>query len=209
VDTNYNVPFGSTDFTADALAIKQSGADMVLAPMVQASDIALNTALKQAGADIKVPLFYTGYDQNTLNDQAALTGFEGAYVVGTFPFYDGSNPAATAEIDNLHAAGYKGDIPTFGSNGGYEAAMAIACGLQAGGADPTQASIIANTRKVTAFDGNGTFLEKTDFSEQFEGKGSFDGGSKCQNFVQVQSGKFVLDTKTPVCGETIPGTDTA
>src|SRR5689334_14539704 len=54
VYTNYNVPFGSTDFTAAALAIKQSGADMVLAPMVKSSDLALNTALKQAGVNLKV-----------------------------------------------------------------------------------------------------------------------------------------------------------
>jgi len=209
VYTNYNVPFGSTDFTADALAIKQSGADMVLAPMVQASDIALNTALQQAGANIKVPLFYTGYDQNTLDDKAALDGFEGAYVVGTFPFYDGSNPAATAQMDALHAAGYKGDIPTFGAGGGYTAASVVACGLQAAGANPTQQSIIDNLRKVTAYDENGIALEKTNFSKQFDGVGSFDGGSTCQNWVKVTSGKFVLDTPQPLCGQNIPGTETA
>jgi branched-chain amino acid transport system substrate-binding protein len=118
VYTNYNVPFGSTDFTAAALAIKQSGADMVLAPMVKSSDLALNTALKQAGVNLKVPLYYTGYDENTINDKAAIAGFEGAYVVGTSPSYDGSNPAATAQMANLHAAGYKGDVPTFGTAGG-------------------------------------------------------------------------------------------
>jgi ABC-type branched-subunit amino acid transport system substrate-binding protein len=109
---------------------------------------------------------------------------------------------------NLKAAGYTKDIPTFGVGGGYTAAMAVACGLQAAGANPTQQSIIANTRKVTAFDGNGVFLEKTDFSKQFDGIGSFDGGSLCQNWVTVQSKQFVLDTKQPLCGSNIPGTET-
>ena len=87
--------------------------------------------------------------------------------------------------------------------------MTVACGLQAAGANPTAESIIANTRKVTAFDGNGIFLEKTDFSKQFSGVGSFDGGSTFQNFFHLANGKFELDTKQPVCGENIPGTETA
>jgi branched-chain amino acid transport system substrate-binding protein len=206
VYTNYNVPFGSTDFTNDALAIKQSGADAIEAPMVQASDIALLTAVKQAGVDLKVPLFYTGYDQNTLNDKAAAAGFDGAYVTVAGPFADPSNPAVKRELDSLHAAGFKGDVPTFGAGGGYIVGHIMACAFQAGGADPTPQSIVAGLRKVTGYDSGGLQIEKTNFATGF-GKGSTIGGSTCLNVVQLTSGKFTLVTPQPLCGTAIPGTN--
>jgi hypothetical protein len=55
------VPFGGQDFTTEALAIKNGGCNGVDASFVDASDVALSTALKQGGVQTK-NLFYTGYD---------------------------------------------------------------------------------------------------------------------------------------------------
>jgi branched-chain amino acid transport system substrate-binding protein len=50
---NYSVPFGGVDFTADALSIKGAGCNGVAGSFVDASDVALATALAQGGVKSK------------------------------------------------------------------------------------------------------------------------------------------------------------
>ena len=166
----------------------------------------MGTALKQAGLNTVVLLLHD-YFHDPASDRTNLQALDSSYSAITSPFYDGSNPATTAEMANLHHAGLKGDVPTFGAHRGYVAASVVACGLQAAGANPTPRSIVANLRKVTAFDANGLQLEPTNFSTQFSALGSFQWGSTCQNWVQLVNGKYRLDTPHPICGHAIPGTN--
>ena len=56
------VPFGSVDFTAEALVAKEKGINAMVPAMDANSNYALATALKQAGVKLKATLYATGYE---------------------------------------------------------------------------------------------------------------------------------------------------
>ena len=73
---NENVPAGTTDFTAEAQRIKDSGADGVLTGMDFIPNTNLSAQLAKDGVVLKVLQFPGGYDSRVLS----LPGMEGAVV---------------------------------------------------------------------------------------------------------------------------------
>ena len=113
------VPFGSVDFTADALVAKQDGINAMVPAMDANSNYALATALKQAGVKLKATLFATGYEPDVINSPVWST-LQGDYFFS--PFRPWSLPNAGTEQMQAAMEKYahftKSQFPTFGQ---YEA----------------------------------------------------------------------------------------
>ena len=61
-----SIPFGGTDFTAEALVAKQDGINAIVPSMDNNSNFALATSLKQAGVKLKAALYATGYEPDVI-----------------------------------------------------------------------------------------------------------------------------------------------
>ena len=85
--TNYNIQFGTVDFTSEALAMKSAGVDGFASAVQPDSAIGLAASVKQQGIVTKAPLVGTGYAQKTLEDaEANQAGQNGWFVAQTVPF---------------------------------------------------------------------------------------------------------------------------
>jgi branched-chain amino acid transport system substrate-binding protein len=202
---NTSVPFGGVDFTSDVLAIKSAGCNGVVGSFVDSSDVALSTALAQAGSKAK-QLYYTGYDQTTLASSAAQAAFKGDYFSSDILF----DPAAVPAVGTMFAdfkkydPSYKaGTIPDFGAYGSYVAADLMIKGLELAGKNPTRGSFITNLRKVTSYNAGGLLPSGTSFANF--GTPAMVPATECYYFVQLQGDKFVNvegGSKT-ICGSRI------
>jgi branched-chain amino acid transport system substrate-binding protein len=158
---NLSVPFGSSDFTADALAISQAKCDGVEAALVDNSDIAISQALKNEGLTSSkiTQLYYTGYSQAVLDNPSTAASYEGAYVLAGINFTT-PNAAVHRMLDNLqkYVPGAKsGQIPDYGVQNAYVAMDLMIDGLQHAGSNPTRTSFIDNLHQVSNYTANGIF----------------------------------------------------
>ncbi len=190
---NLSVPFGGVDFTSDVLQIKAAGCNGVIGSFVDASDIALATALKQAGFTGK-QLYYTGYDQNVLSSPSAVAALDGDYILSQ-EYLTPSNPAVATMFANLrkYARGYKGGLPDFGLLGSYLATETMIKGLQAAGKNPTRASFIKNFRTVSNFNPGDLLSSPTSFTNF--GTPKMFPPTMCYYLLQMKNGQF-----TPAAG---------
>lgn len=84
VDTS--VPYGSVAFTTQALVAKQKGVNAVYAGLQNNSNLALLTAMQQAGVKLKAAVFPTGYQANLVGTPA-WKALQGDYFLAEFrPF---------------------------------------------------------------------------------------------------------------------------
>jgi branched-chain amino acid transport system substrate-binding protein len=198
---NYSVPFGAVDFTADVLAIKSSGCNGVQAPLVDSSDVALSTAVKQGGVTAK-QLYYTGYSSDVSGKTASAAAFDGNYVVAGIDFVTPSASVAAMlnafkRYDPKYTAS---DIPDLGLYGSYIATDLMIKGLQLAGKDPTRPTFIKNLRQVSSYDAGGILPSPV----TFKGFGTLAmiPASGCTYIVQLKGSKFVTaNGGSPVCGK--------
>ncbi len=197
---NKAVGFGQTSFTTEALAMQQKACDGSVSAMVDASDVGLSAALKQAGVDAK-QLYFTGYDQGVLDDSNASAALEGDYFPAAPNFTD--PPLGTQQMLNTlakYAPGVKG-IPGLGVSAAYSATDIMLEGLAVAGENPTRASFITNLRKVSDYQGHGYFapdgLSFTGFGTQ-----AMFPKQSCNDFVKLENGKYVTVAKN-VCGNLV------
>jgi len=189
--TNYSVPFGAVDFTSDVLAIKSKGCNGVEAPLVDSSDIALATAVKQGGVNAK-QLYYTGYSSDVANNAVTAKAFDGNYVEAGINFVT-PNAGVTTMLNAFkkYDPGYKAsDIPDLGLYGSYIATDLMIKGLQVAGKNPTRPAFIKNLRKVSSYNANGILPGPVSFT----GFGTVTMIPKqgCTYVVQLKGTKFVL-----------------
>jgi branched-chain amino acid transport system substrate-binding protein len=180
------------EFTGVVQRIKDSGADGMYTGMDFLQNTALNSALQQAGIQMKAVIFPGGYDDRTL----AIQGMEGVYFGVEFKPFELNPPAFTEYkkwMDTLgkHA---EGQIPY----NGWLSADTFIRGLKAAGLDcPTRKNFIKNLRKVKDFDGNGAYIP-VDFNDIF-GRTYY-----CVYYVQVQNQKFVPQFEgNPFCASRV------
>ncbi len=162
---DYNVPYGTLDFTSDALAIKQAGCNGLEAPMEDNSDVALAAALQQGGSANVKQIYYTGYSQDVISNAAANSEFQNAYVVAGINFTT-PNAATKAMISNLkkYDPGYTGGLPDLGLYGSYISTDLMIKGLELAGKNPTRPGFISALRKVTNYTANGVFPSPVSFT---------------------------------------------
>jgi branched-chain amino acid transport system substrate-binding protein len=200
---DYNVPYGTLDFTADALAIKQDGCNGLEAPMEDNSDVALAGALQQGGSASVKQIYYTGYSQDVISNAAANSEFQNSYVVAGINFTT-PNAATRAMISNLkkYDPGYTGGLPDLGLYGSYISMDLMIKGLELAGKNPTRAEFISNLRKVSDYTANGVFPTSVSFAH-FATLGMLP-KTACTYIAQLKGKKFVIANGGKlVCGKLV------
>jgi branched-chain amino acid transport system substrate-binding protein len=201
---DFTVPYGSSDFTADALAIRQDGCNGVEAPMEDASDVALQGALAQGGSKNVKGIYYTGYSEDVITNTAANQSFQNAYVEAGINFTKPS-PGVKAMLDAItkYNPGINDTLPDLGLYGSYISAELMIKGLELAGKNPTRQAFISQMRRLTNWNANGILPTPVSFTH-FGTKGMLPPRA-CTYFVQLKGKKFVLaDGGKLVCGKLIP-----
>ena len=200
--SNTSVPFGSVDFGAIALAMKDKGADSLFPALNINSNIAILSSAKQAGLALKVPVFPTGYGQTILDDKTTVATGEGAYFTTSVAPLE-LNTAATQEVaKNFAAVGLPGD-PDFYPMSSYLAMDLMITGLQKIGPDGTQQDFIDQVRQIKDYNGAGVIGDPTKPIDLSLVPGDSPPGW-CSYYLQLKAGKFVpVDGFSPQCGTTL------
>ncbi|HUZ10011.1 MAG TPA: ABC transporter substrate-binding protein [Acidimicrobiales bacterium] len=199
---NLSVPFGGVDFTADVLQVKQAGCDTVIGSFVDASDIALSQAVKNAGIKAK-QIYFTGYDQNVLGSPNARAAADGDYFTAAINF----TTPNTATQDMLKALkkydpSYKGGIPDYGLYGAYLSADLMIKGLELAGKNPTRSAFITNLRKVKSYNAGGILPGTTLFTGF--GTAGIVPKTLCGYYMQLKGTQFHVVTGKAICGKAVP-----
>ena len=203
---NTTVPFGSVDFTADALVAKQDGINAMVPAMDANSNYALATALKQAGVKLKATLFATGYEPDVINSPAWST-LQGDYFFSPFrpwPLADAGTQQMQAAMEK-YAHFTKSQFPAFGQYEAWAGADLMIKGLQMAGPNPTHAAVIKDLRGLKSYNANGLLPNPINYSTIF----GHDQPQTCAWVMQAEKTGFVAISSKPTCGTDIPGTSTA
>ncbi|HEY3940921.1 MAG TPA: ABC transporter substrate-binding protein [Acidimicrobiales bacterium] len=192
------VPIGSVNFTTDALSIQHAGCNGVVTSAVDSTDVGVANALENEGSHAK-QLYFTGYDQQVLDQPLSLHALNGAYFSTEFDFVK-PNAATKAMLAGLkkYDPSYKGGIPDLGTLFAYVSADLMIKGLQLAGANPTRASFISNLRQLTSYNAGGLLPDTLTYANF----GTLAGlaPSECFYYVQLRSGKFYDAHKgKPLC----------
>jgi ABC-type branched-subunit amino acid transport system substrate-binding protein len=177
------------DYTAEAQQIAQRHSDFVLTCMQDSDDITLSRALQQYGVKAH-QLWLNGYNQDLLDAYPSL--MQGVYVDanGFVPFsapsaFPGAYPGMAAYL-----AAMKRYQPRYVTNQlamqGWQSAALLVAGVKAAGSDLTQANLVAQTNRITAFTAGGTFAvvnwTKAHTTQAYP---------ICPSFIQVKGTSFV------------------
>jgi branched-chain amino acid transport system substrate-binding protein len=204
---NTQVPTGSTDVGAIALAIQKAGVNGIVLPVVISTGFALLAALKQLGVKLKVALLSTGYGGDLLASPPAVQAGQGYMFSSVGLPIEDNTPATTKMAAALAAVGVK-IVPTFAEQESYISAAAFVAGLRAAGSKPTQASFMAALRKIHNFNADGLLSPGAiDFSN-FNQDGGGAGAAGCIFAAQLEGKTFIPVQGTPLCGGKFPGLTT-
>jgi branched-chain amino acid transport system substrate-binding protein len=204
---NTQVPTGSTDVGAIALAMQKAGVNGIVLPVVVSTGFALLGALKQLGVKLKVALLSTGYGGDLLASSAAVQAGQG-YMFSSVGEPIEANTPATQKMSAALAKVGVTSTPTFAEQESYIATAAIAAGLQAAGKDPTQKSFATALRKIHNFNADGLLdpgaVNFSNFNQDAGGAGA----AGCIFAAQLEGTKFIPVKATPLCGQAVPGLST-
>ncbi len=193
----YNISFVDVSaqlsgaYASDVQRMQQAGSDMLVSCMEGSDDITLARDIQQYGLKIK-QVWFNGYDQTLLNQYSSV--MQGVYINlnGNVPFEAGTAPKYGNTYPGMkqYLAAMKKYEPAFIYNGvafqGWQSAALLAQGIQAAGANLTQAAVVNATNKITDFSGGGVStpvnwtVSHTSFTEP-----------NCTANVQVQGTTFV------------------
>jgi branched-chain amino acid transport system substrate-binding protein len=204
---NLTPTFGDVNFTAIALEMKAAGVDAVETEMTQSSNLALFTALAQAGVKLKASLIIGGYSQAVLSTSGASAAAQGlGFAAETAPWELKTTATKQMQAALAKYANYHQPNPQTNQIYGWQSADLAIYGLQHAGKNPTWSSFISNLRKVKNYT-DGGLSAPNDFSKF--GWADTSTTANCVWVVKVKGTAFVPQSKNPVCGTAIPGTNTA
>ncbi|HLG67259.1 MAG TPA: ABC transporter substrate-binding protein [Acidimicrobiales bacterium] len=197
---NYSVPFGGVDFTADVLQIKGAGCNGVVGSFVDASDIALSQAVKNAGLKVK-QLYFTGYDNSVTSSPSTAAAFDGAWVRSPYNFTT-PNAATRAMLQNLKKYDNFTGVPDIGIFDSYLSTDLMIFGLEHAGSHPTPQSFITNLRKVSSYNDGGILPSPITF--QHFGTVAMLPKKICEYYPQLQGMTWHIYKNAAICGTLIP-----
>lgn len=203
---NTNFPLGSTDVGPAVIAMKSAKIDGFTGSIEENTAFAMVEGLRQAGDPPKVSLFSVGYGGDLY---AAGPGAEQAAQNGYFTVSYEPVEMHTAATERLQAAlkKYSGisQDPTLNEYIGYVSVDAFVHGLEAAGADPTQASLINAMLGIRSYDADGLFgSHSLGFALDQRGGGS--GADNCLWLTRFSGSSFhLVSGADPICGSLIPG----
>jgi ABC-type branched-subunit amino acid transport system substrate-binding protein len=195
-------PFGSTNVQPIALAMRNAGVDGFTATVDPNTGFALITALRQAGANLKVALLPTGYGGDLLQaGPGALQEAQNVYFTLTYEPVE-MHTAATQQLESdLKAAGVTTE-PTYAEYNGYLSIALLVKGLQAAGSSPTQASLISALSAIHDWDAEGLVgSHHIDINNR-----TTSGMTNCVWVTKLTGSTFQLvPGADPICGHLVPG----
>lgn len=192
------------DFTADVLQIQSAGCDAVVGTFVAASNIALSSALKNAGLNSVKQFYYTSYAQSTLDSSGAKSALDGTYSEGLIASGHTSAAAATrnfyADLKKYDSS-YSGGLPDLGVTNSWDAVDTMIEGLRLAGPNPTRANFIAKLRTVENYKLGGLSSTPVTFNYLTGHLPS----TECANFVELKGSTFVAVPSggAPICGSLV------
>jgi len=201
---NASFQFGSTNVEPVALAMKAANVDGVTADTDPNTGLLLITALRQAGADIKVAVLPTGYGGDLQQaGPGALSSAQNVYFLSVFQPMELHTQATQQFAKYLRAAAVSGD-PTYAEYGGYASIALLVQALRTAGAGTTQARLITALSGIHAFDAAGLLGSHTvDFTKRVA---SPLGPDNCEYMVKLSGSTFQLVAGAdPICGSLVPG----
>jgi branched-chain amino acid transport system substrate-binding protein len=201
-----SIPFGSVAMTTPALVAKQKGCNAYYAGLDDNSNIALATALEQAGVKPKVLLFPTGYEPSLVHSPA-WGALQGGFFISEFhPFQlpdSGTRQMQAALEKYQHFTSTQ--FPTFSQYESWLGADLMIKGLEMAGQNPTHAGVIRALRSLKSYNGNGLLPETINYSTIF----GHDLPKLCTWAMIAEKNGFVPTSTSPNCGKDVPGTTTA
>ncbi len=201
---NANFQFGSTNVQPIALAMKSAGVDGMTATVDPNTGLLLVTALRQAGADVKVAVLPTGYGGDLLQaGPNALASAQDVYFLSTFEPLE-MHTAATQEFHKyLKDAGVSGD-PTYAEYDGYTSVALLVQALQSAGSNPTQAKLMKALTDIHNFNAAGLLGSHTiNFSRRVASPAA---PGNCEYFTKLSGSTFKLvPGADPLCGSLVAG----
>lgn len=194
-----DVPFGSSDFTADVQRMKEAGVNALGGSITADSFVPLYLAAQQADLDLDVVLSPTGYDQRLVDAIGAQMA--GVYFSIDFAPFEMALPAHEEFLEAMaaHAADEERPAQQLAMVGWLSADLFVR-GVEEAGDCMSRANFISSLRAVDDYDADGLLLEPVDQSEAF-GKPNL-----CTNYVQVAadgSAFELVEDAVPYCGEVI------
>jgi branched-chain amino acid transport system substrate-binding protein len=199
-----SVPFGSVDFTSEALIAKEKSVNAILPTMDDDSDFALLTALKQAGVKLKAALLSVGYEPSVVHSPA-WSSLQGAYFLSLarpFSVPDaGTEKMAAALMKYAHFT--KTEFPSFGQDLSWLGCDLMIEGLQRAGQNPSRADVVKALRGITSYNGNGLLPIRINYSTVFGHD-----LPQCAWVLRAEKSGFVPISSKPVCGTDYAGTKT-
>jgi ABC-type branched-subunit amino acid transport system substrate-binding protein len=185
VYTDYKIGYPGTTVATDVQRMKQAGANMVLTCMDVQGNITMARAIKQYGLKT-AQLWLSGNDQSTLDQNQSLMQniyFYVAHVPFTAPQseYPGLKTYLTAM--KKYEPKYAEDEVAIQ---GWESASLFAAGVKAAGKNLTQANVIAQDNKLTAFTAGG-LTAPTNWTTAHTGHAP----PYCGAYIQVKGDKYV------------------
>ena len=203
--TNFGIAPGNANFTSIALAIKQAKCNVLGSQMTLGDTLNLITSLRNAAVSLKATFIQGGYGQDLLDQPASLSAAQGVDMAAGFEPASLNTTATKWMMSALKTyVGWTKPYPAAGMEWGWFTADTAIEGLKVAGANPTQASFIANLRKVTSFSHEGltcpvNYAVFSNTNQQFPGN--------CTWMVKVKGDNFVsLTGASPIKVTTIPGT---
>ena len=201
---NANFQFGGTNVAPIALQMKADGVDGFTSTTDPNTSFALVTAMRQAGANLKVALLPDGYGGDLLQaGPGALQSGQGVYFSLSWEPVE-MHTAATEQFQNaLKTVGVTGD-PTYGEYAGYTSIALLVAGLKAAGSQPSHAALITALSGVTGFNDWG--LLGTHSFGMSDRAATATGVDACRWMTKLSGNNFELvPGADPICGSEIPG----
>jgi branched-chain amino acid transport system substrate-binding protein len=202
---NTSLSFGTMDFTSAALIAKQHHVDALFPTMIDASNFALASALKQAGVQLKAAVFATGYDANVVHSPS-WPYLQGDYFLSIYrPFSlpdAGTHQMATALQKYEHFS--PSQFPTLFQYESWAGADLMIKGLELAGPHASREGVIKALRSVKAYDVNGLLAKPIDYSTIF----GHDPPEQCVWVLRAETNGFVSTSPQTICGTDLPGTST-
>ncbi|MGO9029284.1 MAG: ABC transporter substrate-binding protein [Acidimicrobiales bacterium] len=185
-----SIPYAPTSLDADVVRMQQQGVDFVTSCMDATGDIKLSQTLQQHGMGSVTQYWLDGYDQQTLDNNAAAMR-DVYFLLQQTPFEETVlHPGRYPGIDAFNAALAKyaprGTLPSTPALAGWVSADLFVTGLRAIGTDVTRTRLVAALNKLTTYTADGA-IPPVDWTKSHTGTTALD----CTAFVQARRTSFV------------------
>ena len=197
---NASFPFGGTNVQPEVLAMKSAGVNGFTATTDPNTAFALVTGMRQAGADVKVAIFSTGYGGDL--EQAgpgALNAAQNVFFQLEYEPVEMNTPATKQFESDLTAAGVSGK-PTYAEYNGYVSVGLLVQALKMTGGNDQSSALINAMSQIHDWNALGLFgSHSLDLNDRVNGLG---GADNCIWITKLEGDNFTLvPGADPICSK--------